>query len=55
MKAAITTSTFEKYDSSVLECDNVITTPHIGSYAREIRIKMEMDAVENLIKGLINE
>ena len=45
----------EPYKGCLLECDNVITTPHIGSYAREIRIKMEMEAVENLIKGLTNE
>ena len=31
---------------------NVILTPHIGSYAKEIRIKMEIESVENMIQGL---
>jgi lactate dehydrogenase-like 2-hydroxyacid dehydrogenase len=31
--------------------DNVILTPHIGSYAKEARVMMEKMAVENLIKG----
>ena len=35
--------------------DNVILTPHIGSYAREARVKMEIDAVSNLLKGLKEE
>ena len=29
---------------------NVLLTPHIGSYAQEIRDKMELDAVESVIK-----
>jgi D-3-phosphoglycerate dehydrogenase len=45
----------EPYKGSLLEYDNVICTPHIGAYAREIRVKMEIEAVENLIKGLANE
>jgi D-3-phosphoglycerate dehydrogenase len=32
--------------------DNVILTAHIGSYAKEARIQMEITAVENLLKGL---
>jgi len=35
--------------------NKVITTPHIGSYAKEIRIKMEEEAVDNLIKGLLSK
>ena len=35
--------------------DNVVLTPHIGAYAKEIRIKMEVEAAENLIKGLNEE
>lgn len=42
----------EPYTGSLRKLDNVILTPHIGSYAKETRIKMEMEAVENLIKGL---
>jgi lactate dehydrogenase-like 2-hydroxyacid dehydrogenase len=32
--------------------DNVVLTPHIGSYAIEARQCMELAAVENLIAGL---
>ncbi len=42
----------EPYNGPLREFDNVILTPHVGSYAREARIKMEMQAVENLLKGL---
>jgi D-3-phosphoglycerate dehydrogenase / 2-oxoglutarate reductase len=42
----------EPYGGPLKELKNVILTPHIGSYAKEARIKMEMDAVENLLKGL---
>ena len=45
----------EPYDGVLKNFENVFLTPHIGSYAREIRIKMEIDAAENLIKGLKNE
>jgi len=45
----------EPYKGSLLKYDNVITTPHIGAYAKEIRLKMEMEAAENLIKGLTND
>ena len=38
----------------LVELENVILTPHIGSYAKEIRIKMETEAAENLLRG-INE
>lgn len=34
------------------ELDNIILTPHIGSYAKEARIKMETEAARNLLKGL---
>jgi len=42
----------EPYNGPLTELDNVIITPHIGSYARESRIKMEIDAVRNLISAL---
>lgn len=42
----------EPYKGELLKQDNVILTPHIGSYATEARIMMEKMAVENLIKGL---
>ena len=42
----------EPYSGALTELENVILTPHIGSYARELRIQMEIEAVENLIRGL---
>lgn len=44
----------EPYSGMLTELDNVILTPHIGSYAKESRVKMEIEAVENLLKGLGN-
>ena len=46
---------FEKeppHGSPLLNLENVILTPHIGSYAKEARIRMEKMAVENLLEGL---
>jgi len=31
---------------------NVVLTSHIGSYAREARVRMETEAVDNLLKVL---
>ena len=42
----------EPYSGKLIELENTILTPHIGSYAKEIRIKMEIEATQNLIKGL---
>lgn len=42
----------EPYKGPLCLFKNVILTPHVGSYARESRIAMEKEAVENLIKGL---
>jgi len=42
----------EPYRGHLRELDNVILTPHIGSYAREVRVQMEKEAVRNLLKGL---
>lgn len=42
----------EPYQGPLRELENVILTPHIGSYAKEARLKMELTAVDNLIKGL---
>jgi D-3-phosphoglycerate dehydrogenase / 2-oxoglutarate reductase len=48
--AALDVFTAEPYSGKLLELDNVILTPHIGSYAREARIEMEKIAVRNLFK-----
>ena len=42
----------EPYSGRLKEFDNVIFTPHVGSYAKGTRVKMEIEAVKNLIKGL---
>jgi D-3-phosphoglycerate dehydrogenase len=42
----------EPYQGPLADLDNVVLTPHIGSYGLEGRIKMEVDAVENLLRAL---
>ena len=42
----------EPYSGPLSELDNIILTPHIGSYAKEARVKMEVDAVKNLLVAL---
>lgn len=42
----------EPYEGPLSRLDNVILTPHIGSYAKEARVAMEIEAARNLIKGL---
>lgn len=50
--AAIDVFEQEPYDGPLKELDNVILTPHIGSYAKESRIQMEIDTVKNLLAAL---
>jgi D-3-phosphoglycerate dehydrogenase len=42
----------EPYQGPLKGLENIILTPHIGSYARNSRIAMEREAVENLIGAL---
>jgi D-3-phosphoglycerate dehydrogenase len=42
----------EPYNGPLTKLDNVVLTPHIGSYAREARLEMEMQAVKNLLSVL---
>jgi D-3-phosphoglycerate dehydrogenase len=42
----------EPYCGPLCSLDNVILTPHIGSYAKEARVLMERTAVDNLLQGL---
>jgi len=42
----------EPYKGVFSDFENVILTPHLGSYAREGKIKMEIDSVNNLINEL---
>ena len=50
--AAIDVFKEEPYDGPLKELSNAILTPHIGSYAKEARINMEIEAVKNLIIAL---
>jgi D-3-phosphoglycerate dehydrogenase len=50
--AALDVFESEPYKGPLKDMDNVILTPHVGSYAREARVNMEKEAVENLLKGL---
>ena len=42
----------EPYCGPLCSLENVILSPHVGSYAREARVLMEHTAVDNLLKGL---
>ncbi|GHU63259.1 2-hydroxyacid dehydrogenase [Bacteroidia bacterium] len=53
--AAVDVFTQEPYDGPLCELDNIILTPHLGSYAKEGKLQMEIDAVNNLINVLKNE
>lgn len=44
----------EPYSGPLCDLENVVLTPHIGSYAKEGKLKMEVDAAQNLIKALKN-
>jgi D-3-phosphoglycerate dehydrogenase len=50
--AALDVYNTEPYTGKLLSLKNMIFTPHVGSYAKEARIDMEIQAVKNLIKGL---
>jgi D-3-phosphoglycerate dehydrogenase / 2-oxoglutarate reductase len=50
--AAIDVYAEEPYKGKLTQLENVLLTPHIGSYAEETRLAMELEAAENLIKGL---
>ena len=50
--AAIDVFKTEPYRGPLRKLTNVVLTPHIGSYAAECRIGMEIEAVKNLIKSL---
>ena len=50
--AAIDVFEVEPYNGKLKEFNNVILTPHIGSYTKETRAQMELETVQNLITGL---
>ncbi len=50
--AFIDTFESEPYRGSLTELSNAILSPHVGAYARESRVAMESEAVENLLRHL---
>lgn len=42
----------EPYSGPLTGLENVVLTPHVGSYAMESRVEMEIDAVKNLLEEL---
>ena len=50
--AAIDVFSEEPYNGPFITLDNVVLTPHLGSYALEGKLQMEIDAVNNLITEL---
>ncbi|MFT4155378.1 phosphoglycerate dehydrogenase [Parafilimonas sp.] len=50
--AAVDVFSEEPYSGPLCDLNNIILTPHLGSYAEEGKLQMEIDAVENLIKNL---
>ncbi len=50
--AAIDVFENEPYNGKLCDLKNVLLTPHIGSYAKEGKLKMEIDAVNNILKVL---
>lgn len=52
--AALDTFAEEPYKGPLKELDTIILTPHIGSYAKEARIRMEVDTIKNLLQALDN-
>ena len=50
--AAIDVFKEEPYKGKLCELENVILTPHLGSYAAEGKLQMEIDAVNNMINVL---
>lgn len=53
--AAIDVFSEEPYNGQLTSLSNVVLTPHLGSYAAEGKLQMEIDAVNNLIEVLKNE
>ena len=50
--AAVDVFEKEPYNGPLKELDNVVLTPHVGSYASEARLEMEIEAVKNLLEVL---
>ncbi len=53
--AALDVYSVEPYHGPLVKLDNIVLTPHLGSYAREGRLRMEIAAVQNLLNVLLSE
>ncbi|MBI3090365.1 MAG: phosphoglycerate dehydrogenase [Candidatus Tectomicrobia bacterium] len=53
--AYLDTFELEPYVGPLTELPNVLLSPHIGSYAAECRVRMEVEAVENVLRFFRNE
>ena len=53
--AAIDCFAEEPYKGDLSHLDNVVLSPHMGSFARETRLAMEEQALENLLSILLAE
>ena len=47
--AAVDAYTEEPYYGDLCDLENIILTPHIGSYAEESKLQMEIDSVKNFL------
>lgn len=50
--AAVDVFSQEPYTGILCNLENIVLTPHLGSYASEGKLQMEIDAVQNLIDTL---
>jgi len=50
--AALDVFDCEPYEGLLSELENIILTPHVGSYAAESRIDMEVQSVKNLLDNI---
>jgi len=50
--AAVDVFQHEPYRGPLINLENIVLTPHIGSYALESRLQMEIESVENLLSVL---
>ena len=50
--AALDVYSYEPYTGPLTEIGTVILTPHLGSYAKDSKLAMEIESVENLLESL---